>query len=328
MIGKISVIVPTYNSERTIGKTIKAVLNQNYPKKKYELIIVDDGSSDKTVDVVKKIKSVRFFKQKHKGAAAARNFGVKKSKGNIILFTDADCVPGKNWIKNMVKPFADKNVIAVSGTYKTMNNDSLIARFVGLEIDERHRKLQKRQSIDFVGTFSGAYRKEIFRKIRGFDESFTTADGEDMEISFRAEKFGKMVFADKAFVYHRHPDSLSKFLKQKFSRGIWRFFVYRKQKHKVVGDSYTPKSLYLELSLAGMIFLSFLLGFLEQSFFLLSSLCFILLFIIGLPLSIRMFLRDKSVGLATPAILVLRDFALGFGLVYGMLKMVIQKVSR
>jgi len=328
MVKKISVIVPTYNSEKTIRETIEAVLNQNYPKKKYELIIVDDGSLDKTVGVVKKFRSVGFFKQKHKGAAAARNLGVKKSKGDIILFTDADCVPGKNWIKNMVKPFVDKNVIAVSGTYRTMNNDSLIARFVGLEIDERHRKLQKRKSIDFVGTFSGAYRREIFRKVRGFDESFTTADGEDMEISFRAEKFGKMVFTDKAFVYHRHPASLSKFLKQKFSRGVWRFFVYRKQKHKVIGDSYTPKLLYLELSLAGMIFLSFLLGFLEQSFFLLSSLCFILLFIIGLPLSIKIFMKDKRAGLAAPTILILRDFALGFGLVYGMLKMVIQKISR
>ncbi|HKZ45183.1 MAG TPA: glycosyltransferase family A protein, partial [archaeon] len=114
----ISVIVPAYNSEKTIDSCIKSLLNQSFPKKQYEIIIVDDGSSDKTAEVASKY-CVRLFKRPHKGPAAARNFGAKHARGNILLFTDSDCVPDKRWIKLMTEPFKDEQIVGVSGAYRT-----------------------------------------------------------------------------------------------------------------------------------------------------------------------------------------------------------------
>lgn len=142
MIHLISIIIPAYNSEKTIGKTIEALLKQDYPKKNYKITIVDDGSNDNTCSVVSKY-PVKLVKIKHSGPAKARNFGVKKSKGSIIVFTDADCVPSENWIKNMVEPFKNPEIVGVSGTYKTSNSNKFMARFSGYEIEQRHEKNEK-----------------------------------------------------------------------------------------------------------------------------------------------------------------------------------------
>ena len=152
---------------------------KNQSSKNYEIIVVDDGSKDNTLNIVKKFRGVKLIKQIHKGPASARNLGVKHSKGGVVLFTDADCVPNKDWINNMVQPFKDKKIVGVVGTYKTLNKDSLIARFTGYEIMERHKKLKKERYTDFIGTYSAAYKKIFFLKFGGFDEKFSTSYGED-----------------------------------------------------------------------------------------------------------------------------------------------------
>jgi cellulose synthase/poly-beta-1,6-N-acetylglucosamine synthase-like glycosyltransferase len=252
----ISVIIPAYNAEKTISSTLEALLNQNYSKNKYEIIVVDDGSADNTKIIVKKFKKVKLIQQKHKGPAAARNLGVKHAKGDIVLFTDADCIPDKNWIRYMIEPFKNPEIVGVSGTYKTLNKESLIARFVGYEIEQRHEKMKKQKCIDFIGTFSAAYRKNIFLQFGGFDTCFKTSSGEDIEFSYKLADCGlKMVFQPKAFVYHKHPDNLQKYLKQQFFRAFWRNLMYwKKHREKILGDSYTPNLIVSVLSLNLIIF--------------------------------------------------------------------------
>jgi glycosyltransferase involved in cell wall biosynthesis len=323
----ISVIIPAYNSEKTIERCISALLSQSYPKNRYEMIVVDDGSTDRTVDVISKFKGVRLIRQNHRGPAVARNLGVKKSKGQIVLFTDADCIPDKKWIKNMVDPFNDKEIIGVSGTYKTFNKHSLIARFAGYEIEERHKELKKQKYIDFIGTFSAAFRKNIFLKVRGFDEMFPTSSGEDPELSFRLEKFGKMIFQPKTFVYHFHPSTLFKFLKQKFWRGYWRLPLYIKHRHKLFKHSYTPKSLFIEEALAGITFLTLLLSFFSLVPFFYPVAFFVIIFLLTLPFSFSVFFKDKAVGLVSPIIIILRDFITGFGIACGILAILLKKIK-
>ena len=312
----ISVIIPAYNSEKTIGDCLEALLNQNYPSEEYEIIVVDDGSTDRTREIVKSFRRVRLIEQKHRGPAAARNLGVKKSKGSIILFTDSDCIPSKDWIKYMVEPFKNKDVVGVQGTYRTYNKESMIARFAGYEIEERHKKMKR--EIDFVGTFSAAYRKHIFETFGGFDTSFSMASGEDSELSFKMSDAGlRMVFQPKAIVYHRHPDSLKKFLRQKFWRGYWRVPLYLKHKKKFLRHSYTPRSLLLEIGLLGI---ACVLLVLSLARLIPASLFFVVMsifFMFTLPLSFRIFKKDKTLGLITPFIILLRDFVTGLGIVYG-----------
>ncbi len=325
----ISVIVPAYNTEKTIQKTLVALNNQNYLKNNFEIVCVDDGSTDGTKEIIKRFKRVKLIVAEHKGPAAARNLGVKHAKGEILLFTDADCVPSKNWIRNMAEPFRDKEIEGVSGTYKTLNKNSLTARFAGYEINERHKKLRKEKYTDFIGTYSAGYRRKTFLEFGGFDTTFSTASGEDPELSFKMSmKKLKMIFQPKAFVYHKHPDSLWKYLKQKFWRGYWRIFLYRKHPHKMLKHSYTPKSLFVEIAWTEITLLLLVLGIakLVPLYFGLSSL--LILFLITLPFSIRILIKDKITGFLSPPILILRNIFIGLGILYGLLNLIVSNLKK
>lgn len=315
----ISIIIPTYNAEKTIAQTSEYLLKQNYPKNQYEIIVVDDESTDDTIEIVKKFKKVKIFKQTHKGPASARNLGAKHSKGNIFLFTDQDCIPDKNWIKYMVEPFKNPEIVGVQGTYKTLNKESLIARFAGYEIEQRHERMKKQKYIDFIGTFSAAYRKNIFLKLGGFDTCFKTASGEDPELSFKISKAGyKMVFQPKAIVHHRHPDTLFKFLKQKFLHGYWRIHLYKKHSGKVFRHTYTPGSLYFEIGTLGLALILSLLGILRIVPIMYGIFFFALVFLLTLPFSFKVFEKDKIVGFLSPFIIILRNFSTGLGIICGL----------
>src|SRR3972149_10647300 len=135
MFQRISVIVPAYNAGKTIGQALSAITNQSYPAELYEIIVVDDGSTDDTVEEIKKF-PVKYIWQKNSGPATARNRGVTYANGDTILFTDSDCMPDVNWISEMVKPFKDINVMAVKGAYRNKQK-SIVARFAQLEFEER-----------------------------------------------------------------------------------------------------------------------------------------------------------------------------------------------
>jgi len=176
---KTSVIIPVYNSEKTIGKCLDSLMNQT--KKPDEIIVVDDRSEDRTSGIVKIFKNVILLEKDHEGPAAARNLGAKKAKGDILLFIDSDCIADKNWVSEMVKPFKRKGTAGVQGIYETKQK-GLISRFVQLEIEDRYDRMKKFETLDFVGSYSAGYRKRIFLEFKGFDESFPIASGEDPEL--------------------------------------------------------------------------------------------------------------------------------------------------
>lgn len=319
---KVSVIIPVYNGEKIISECINSLKKQTF-REKYEIIIVDDGSTDNTAKIVKKIKGVVFLKQKHKGPAVARNFGAKKVRSEILLFTDADCIVEKDWIKQMIEPFKKKEIIGVQGSYKTKQK-SVVARFAQLEIEERYERMKSKKYIDFIGSYSAGYRKNIFLKSGGFDESFPMASGEDPELSFKlAESGHKMVFTTKAIVYHKHPSNLGKYLKQKFWRAYWRILLYKKHPGKIKSESYTPQTLKLQIGILYLFFL-FLIGSLFSRFYLnVSALLILVLFLSTIGLSYKNLKKDILVGLYSPVIVVLRTVSFGLGLLYGFLRLVV-----
>jgi len=104
----VSVVIPAYNAEKTIIRNLSALVKQKCPYP-YEIIVVDDGSTDKTAEITKKFiedfanpKRMRLINLAHRGPAAARNTGIKEAKSDIVLFTDADCVVEEEWISSMV----------------------------------------------------------------------------------------------------------------------------------------------------------------------------------------------------------------------------------
>jgi cellulose synthase/poly-beta-1,6-N-acetylglucosamine synthase-like glycosyltransferase len=305
---QVSVIIPAYNTEKTISKTLQAVLSQDFPKNQFEVLVVDDGSTDNTKKIVSKFKRVKLISIRHSGPAKARNTGAKLAKGEIIVFTDSDCIPKKNWLKSLVLPFKDKDIVCVAGSYATLNKNKLIARFIGFEIEYRHQKMKKFKTIDFVGSYNCAYKKFIFKKFHGFDESFIVASGEDTELSYRIKDAGyKVIFKPKAMVFHPHPDNLLTYIKQKYNRAFWKVLLYKKHPKKMFGDRYTPRTLFPQILLSGLGILSLILSVFSAIFVYLFGLLIILSLLLDVEFYTFLWKKDKSLFFLSPLIIFLRN---------------------
>lgn len=314
---KTSVIVPAYNASETIDACLKALLHQTVPRSDYEIIVVDDGATDRTREVVEGYAGVRLLSQPHRGPAAARNLGVSQAKGEFLLFTDADCVPTEDWIEVITQPFADPEIVGVKGVYRTSQKE-LMARFVQIEYENKYDKMSKEKYIDFVDTYSAAYRKTVFANNRGFDPIFPMASGEDVEFSYRLAREGhKMVFVPGAIVCHRHVDSVSGYWRRKYHVGYWRVMMYRKHPQKMISDSHTPQLLKVQVGLS-LLLLVVGIGSIFWRGFVSVALAILALFLAStVPFSLKAIKRDLRVGLISPPLLLLRALALGLGLVKG-----------
>lgn len=322
---KASVIIPAYNSGNSIGPCLTALKRQSV--RPLEIIVVDDGSRDSTIEKTRGF-GTKVLAQKHAGPAVARNRGARAARGDIILFTDADCVPDRDWVREMLKPLKDRKIAGVQGSYKT-RQESLVAKFVQAEIEQRYERLSRKRHIDFIGTYSAGYRRDLFLKSRGFDESFPEASGEDPELSFRLSKAGhRMAFNPRAVVYHNHPDTLGKYLRQKLGRARWRVLLYRKHPGKAVSESYTPQTLKLQIGLFYLFVLSLILSLLHLSLIYTAVAFLILLFISTLHFSVKAGRKERGLGMISPFMLFLRSGTFSLGLIYGLLNLAHQRKRR
>jgi glycosyltransferase involved in cell wall biosynthesis len=243
-----SVIVPVRNGGRILRDCLEALFQQEWVPEEYEVIVVDDGSTDATAAIAQAA-GARVISQPNRGRAAARNAGAFAARGEILLFTDADCVPARDWLRRMLEPFADPAVQGAKGIYTTQQTE-LIARFSQHEYEEKYRRMAALERIDFVDTYSAAYRRSLFVACGGFDPRIP-AGGDDHELSYRLAAQGhKLVFQPSAVVRHRHPTSLSSYLRRKFTIGFWKVLVHRRHPGKLVSDSHNPPTARLQVALA------------------------------------------------------------------------------
>jgi len=182
-----SVIVPTYNEERIIGRTLSFICRQSTPRSRYEVIIVDGGSKDRTREIAAKYAD-RVIIQKSRAVGGARNDGVEVARGRVVVHTDADVVPPEDWLERILSLFGD-GVVAVCGPdgplepsakyrvlYMGINAFSYIAYRLG-----------------FVGTrgTNTAVLRGAFLKVGGYTD-YPMCD--DVELGFRLQKLGRVVY--------------------------------------------------------------------------------------------------------------------------------------
>jgi glycosyltransferase involved in cell wall biosynthesis len=222
---KISIIIAAYNSAKTIGQVIEACRQLVYPDK--EIIVVDDGSTDKTIEIASRYgKQVILIRQPHQGTANARNAGWRASSGEICFFTDSDCMPRSDVLALFAPHFKKQNVGAVGGTYDIANHHKLLARLIHEEISFRHRFLPN--YVDFLGSFNCAYRRVALEQAGGFNEAFEAAAGDANDLPMRLLANGwKFTFDVRAAVAHHHETSLPRYLKKQFSYAVWRVRLVR-----------------------------------------------------------------------------------------------------
>ncbi len=317
-------VIPVFNGSKTIPKTLSALFSQEDVKKGVEILVINDGSTDNTAQIVSEFKGVKLVSQANAGPAVARNRGARLAKGEIVIFLDADCVPEKNWFSEMIAPFSDPRIVGVQGKYKNPIHN-LMAEFVQLEIEERYERMARQDYIDFIGSYSAGYRKKVFLEEGGFDEKYRIASGEDPDFSYKlADKGYKMVFAPKAMVAHYHPTSLVKYWKTKFFRAYWRFRMYSKNPGKIKGDSYTNPFLKFQTGFMlatmafGLVTLA-AIGFrLNSTPFVLAGAFFLLATLATTwPTSVFMLRKNIPIGIVSLVLLPVNAFLFATGLVAG-----------
>jgi glycosyltransferase involved in cell wall biosynthesis len=314
----VSVIVPVFNGANKLRKCIKA-LQQQKTARRYEIIVVDDGSTDRGVEGIRG-NGVKVFQQKNQGPAAARNLGVEKARGDIVLFTDADCEPQADWIEQMLGPFENGSISGVKGAYLTRQK-KIVPRFVQLEYESKYEKMKKDHYIDFIDTYSAGFLKEDFLKAGGYDTQFTTASVEDQEFSFRMwDKGYRMVFNPDAIVHHTHSDTLPNYGKKKYRIGFWKALVLKRHPKKIARDSHTPQSLKLEMVFATLLLVSLLALPFSGAFLYSALFCVSGFLATSFPFVLRAFRQDPQIALFAPFLLFVRALSLSLGLIVGVLK--------
>ncbi len=314
----ISIIVPVFNGSHCIHRCLQSLVNQEYDHHQYEIIVVDDGSTDSTVDIVIKNPMVRLISQENKGPAAARNTGAKHARGDVLLFTDADCVASKGWLSEMMRPLNENiGVVGVKGTYRTKQK-GITARFVQLEYEDKYDVMKRAPFVDFIDTYAAAYKKDVFLNAGGFDENFPVACAEDVDLSFRLSRQGNlMVFNPHAWVYHTHPDRIKDYIKKKYKFAYWRVQALRNAPDKILKDSHTPQVMKLQVLLFPVMLLSIFGGFLFPR---IALFWIIVYFASAMPFVLKAIQKDTTVGILSPIFLFLRSGAQSAGLIGGLLR--------
>ena len=180
----LSIIIPAYNEEKTIADTIKKVKEMVYPKK-FEIIVINDGSTDNTSKIAKKFKGVKVVDKTNGGKSSAINLGIKYARGEIVAVVDADSYPGKKSLINAVPFFKEKNVAAVTTSIFVKSPKNIIERMQRIEyimIVWARKLLEAIESVYATPGVLSLYRKSALKKVGGFDEKNLT---EDIEIAWR-----------------------------------------------------------------------------------------------------------------------------------------------
>lgn len=206
----ISVIIPTYNEEDVILKCLHSLEMQTGVD--FEVIVVDDGSTDKTIQLVKQFDSskysLRFIEGKHEGPGAARNLGAKSAKGDILVFVDSDMTFDKHFLKMLVKPIlSGKTKGTFSKDEMVSNWDKPLARSYSINEGWENKKRHPKNYPHLQKVFRAILKSE-FDRVGGF-----TPGGYNDDWSL-SEKLGyQATLAEKAIFFHKNPDNLTEIFK-------------------------------------------------------------------------------------------------------------------
>jgi glycosyltransferase involved in cell wall biosynthesis len=249
----VSVVVASYNGDRTLKACLQSLENLNYPD--YEIILVDDGSTDTTAQIAAKFPKVRYFRHPtNLGLSVARNTGIAAAAGEIVAFTDSDCRADEDWLYFLVGDLLDSGFVGIGGPNLLPPEDSPVAAAVMVSPGgPAHVMLTDRQAEHIPGC-NMAFYKWALAEVGGFDPIFHKA-GDDVDLCWRLQQGRHEIgFSPAAFVWHFRRSNVRDYLKQQqgygeaeallvrkhpeffnsFGGGIWRGRIYTTSKFGVV----------------------------------------------------------------------------------------------
>ena len=228
-LSNISIIVPVLNASRDIDGCIKSLINQNYPKDRYEIIIVDNGSTDNTISILNRYykchNNIKILYESKKGSYSARNTGIRNSDGEIIAFTDSDCIASKDWIRELYNGFTSEDVGCVVGAVRSYQDnryeeDTLAERFSKNKDIMSQKRTLNSNFLPYGETANTAFRKDVFNKIGYFDEIFKSGGDADIAWRMQLSTGYKLIYRPESVVEHHHRVTLKDLFLQHFKYGL------------------------------------------------------------------------------------------------------------
>lgn len=244
----VSIVIAIRNEEVHIRECLEALLNQNYPEDKYEIIVVDGMSEDKTKEIVKNVNEaynnrIKFLENPKKLASPGRNIGIKEAIGDYVGVFGGHTIASKNWIKELIKILinADENIAAIGSTTLTGNPTPLTeaqefvlsSKFGGFKTDEakqidlRYKKIKKKDVFESNSLCFLLYKKKVLIDVGLNDETLFSGDDAELHIRFRKAGY-KFLGTRKAKVYFYRRDTIKKVFKRIYEFGQARAIIIKK----------------------------------------------------------------------------------------------------
>lgn len=248
-----SIVIPTYNRPERLATCLQSLARLDYPRERFEVIAVDDGSEMPVECAVEPVQSqlhIMLLKQPNAGPAKARNTGAFRAKGEFLAFTDDDCTPAPDWLTTLAARFAEFPDSIIGGRTVNALSDNLYSTASQVLIDYLYGYYNaSAEGASFFASNNFALSAERFRALGGFDTSFPLAAAEDREFCDRwLHKGYPMIYAPEVLVYHAHRLALPAFWRQHFNygRGAFCFHQVRAQRNREP-VKVEPFSFYLNL---------------------------------------------------------------------------------
>lgn len=328
----ISLIIVMRNEEKYIENCLLSILNQDYPKDKFEIIVVDGESTDKSLSIVekyvKKNNNIKIISNSKKNLASGWNLGIKEAKGNIVIRPDAHSTIEKDFLLKSIETLNNKNdAICVGGRISSICSDGYIAKSISKVLsspfgvgNSYFRVGNKEQYVDTVAY--GAYRKEIFQKVGYFNEYLNR--NQDLEMHSRIKKAGgKFYFNPEIKSNYFTRNTIRGFIKQAFGNGMWNMITLNWQKEALSIRHLIPLIFVITLIL-NLIISSFVYSWKLILYF---EVILYIGFILAGTINIAQKSEEKKI-LLIPILFLFLHLSYGIGSIVGILKLIKLKLNK
>ena len=228
----ITIIVPVFNAEMTLPACLASLVAQEYPKDRYEVLAVDNRSRDRTADIIRSFAVTYLSETEQQSSYAARNAGIRRAAGEILAFTDADCVADPQWLAKAVPCFRDQTVGGVAGKIGNHLPINAIQEYL-FDVLAQEDHITHRVH-PYAVTANVLYRKSVFDRLGLFEGNWVSGGDADFAWRMQTQSPDRLIYCESAIVTHQHRHTRAGHLRQRWIWGYGEVLLYARYRDEYV----------------------------------------------------------------------------------------------